>query len=226
MSQPLASFMEKLTREVTEGMQVARRVRLMSEGTVFESWEPVQGIAPEEWARDAETLVQALLPELPKRRVQLTFVAEDSAGATVATLLRTVTGQNPSAQDLGTQNGAKALADALAAIGKTMDATLETARKVMEFQSSQIDKLHTQLGEAHELFMAIRKAELENTEQESAASKILMEQVQNAAPLMMELLGHWATKTIQEGAKKTATAAIAGAGTGAAPPNGAGVQAS
>lgn len=193
MSQQLAVFMEKLTREVTEGMQAPRRVRLMCEGTVFETWEPIVGVGldPDAWARDAETLVQALLPELPKRRVQLTFVAEDSAGASMGTLLRTVTGQNPSAQDLGTQNGAKALADAIAGVAKTMDAVLESARKMLEFQSVQLDRKDQQLAECHELFVAIKKVELESGEQENAVGRIMTEQVQQALPLLMQLAEHW-----------------------------------
>jgi hypothetical protein len=211
MSQQLVIFIEKLTREVSEGGQTCRRVRLMSEGTVFETWEPVHGsgLEPEQWARDAETLVQALIPELPKRRVQLTFVAEDSSGATISTQLRTVTGQNASAQDLGTQNGAKALADAIASVGKTMDATLETARKIMEFQQQTIEQQATQLSEAHELFMAIRKAELESTDQDNVASRIIMEQVQSAAPLLMTLLENWATRQPAKAVAQVAAAATA-----------------
>lgn len=192
MSQ-LVAFMDKLVREVTEGMQAARRVRLMCEGTVFETWEPIQGVGlePEVWARDAETLIQALIPELPKRRVQLTFVAEDSAGASLATMLRTVTGQNASAQDLGTQNGAKALADAIASVAKTADAVLESARKMLDFQSSQLELKDKQLAECHELFMAIKKVELEAGEQENAVTKIMGEQLQQAMPLLMTLAEHW-----------------------------------
>lgn len=191
----LAAFMEKLTREVTEGQQCARRVRLMCEGTVFETWEPIQGasIDPELWARDAETLVQALIPELPKRRVQLTFIAEDSAGGSLSTMLRTVTGQNASAQDLGTQNGAKALADAIASVAKTADAVLESARKMLDFQSSQLELKDRQLAECHELFMAIKKVELEHGETENAVGRIMGEQLQQAMPLLMQLAEHWVT---------------------------------
>lgn len=195
MSQQLQVFMEKLLREVTEGQSVPRKVRLICEGTTFETWEPIHGagIEPDSWARDAEAIVQALVPELPKRRVQLSFIAEDSQGATLQTLLRTVTGQNANAQDLGTQNGAKALADAIASVGKTMDATLESARKVMEFQAQQIEKLHDNLSEAHELFMSIRKVELEGDVQDNAASRIMVEQLQQAAPSLLAILQHWAT---------------------------------
>jgi hypothetical protein len=188
----LGVFMEKLLREVQEGQACARRVRLICEGTTFETWEPIQavGIDAEVWARDAETLVQALLAELPKRRVQLSFIAEDSAGATLATVLRTVTGQNPNAQDLGTQNGAKALADAIASVAKTTDFVGEMARKMLDYQAGVIDRQNAQLFEYHELFMAVKKAELEQEEQGSAAGKIMTEQLTQAAPLLMQLLEH------------------------------------
>lgn len=194
MSQQLQIWCEKLKREVTEGVPMAEKIRLMTvgEGTVWETWR-VGEIDPAQWASDAEALIQAVIAELPKRRMQLTFVAEDAAGGTIANLVRSVTGTNPSAQDMGTQNGAKALADALASIGKTMDATLETARKVMEFQSTQLEKLHGQLAEYHEVFMTIKKVELESEEQQSAAGKIMVEQLQQAMPLVMKLVEHWAT---------------------------------
>ena len=194
MSQQLTVFMEKLVREVQEGQAAARRVRLICEGTTFETWEPIQnaGIVPEEWATQAEALVSALQTELPKRRVQLSFIAEDSTGATLSTVLRTVTGQNANAQDLGTQNGAKALADAIASVAKTTDFVGEMARKMLQYQSEQIEKLSSQLAEAHELFMNIKKAELEANETQNAAAGIMLEQVQNAAPLLLQLLENWA----------------------------------
>lgn len=215
MSQ-LVAFMEKLVREVTDGMQAARRVRLMCEGTVFETWEPIQnaGIEPDVWARDAETLIQALIPELPKRRVQLTFVAEDSQGASLATMLRTVTGQNASAQDLGTQNGAKALADAIASVAKTADAILESARKMLDFQAAQLERKDAQLAEAHELFMAIKKVELEAGEQENAVTRIMGEQLQQAMPLLMMLGENWvknSAKTTNGGTLATVVTSANGA---------------
>lgn len=187
-----SQFMEKLVHEVTEGQQCARRVRLMCEGTVFETWEPIQGgnIDPEVWGNDAETLIQALLPELPKRRLQLSIIAEDGAGASMATLLHTVTGQNASAQDLGTQNGAKALADGIASVAKTADAVLDSARRMLDYQQTIIDKQNQQLFDYHELFMAVKKADLDDQEQGNAVTKIIGEQVKDAAPMLLALLEH------------------------------------
>jgi len=218
MSQQLQQWCEKLKREVTEGAAMARRIRLMivGEGTIFETWEPVAELEPAQFASDAEQLIAALIIELPKRRVQLVFQAEDSGGAAVANVLRTVTGQNAQAQDLGTQNGAKALADAMTAVGKLMADTLAQASKVMDKQAERIDKQDETIADFHEFFMAIRKAELENTEQESAASKIMMEQVQQAGPMIMALIQHWATNPATKQGLGSAVAAAANAATNGA----------
>lgn len=217
MSQQLQQWCEKLKREVTEGAPMARRIRLMvvGEGTVFETWEPVAELEPAQFASDAEQLIVALIAELPKRRVQLVFQAEDSGGAVVANVLRTVTGQNAQAQDLGTQNGAKALADAMTAVGKLMEHTLQQASKMLEMQAARIDKQDETVADFHEFFMAIRKAELETTEQESAASKIMMEQVQQAGPMIMSLIQHWATNPGKQGLSGAVAAAANAATNGA-----------
>ncbi len=208
-----SNFMDKLVREVVEGQACARRVRLICEGTTFETWEPILGVDmnPDQWGADAETLLAALVTELPKRRVQLSFIAEDSTGATLSTLMHTVTGQNASAQDLGTQNGAKALADSIASIAKTMDAVGDSARKMLAFQSEQLEKVHGTLFEYHELFMAIRKVELEQTEESSAVGKIMVEQVQQAGPLLMALLEHWVKSPNKPPAVAASVAAAAAA---------------
>jgi hypothetical protein len=216
MSQQLQTWFEKLKREVTEGVPAAKRVRLMTvgEGTIFDTWEPVSEIDAAQWASDAESLIQMLLPELPKRRVQLIFVAEDHVGASVSNLIRSVSGTNPNAQDLGTQNGAKALADAMTAVGKLQEATLAQAHKMMEFQAQQLEKAQEAIADAHEFFMAIRKAELDHTEQESAASRIMMEQVSQAGPMLMTMLQHWATNP-KQGLSGVAAAAANAATNGA-----------
>jgi hypothetical protein len=217
MSQQLQIWCEKLKREVTEGVPMARRIRLMTagEGTVWETWEISPELEPAQWASDAEALIAMLVVELPKRRVQLVFAAEDAAGATVANLVRSVNGQNASAQDLGTQNGAKALAEAIASLAKTTDAVLETARKMMQFQADQLEKAHGFVADAHEVLMAIKKAELETEVQDGAASKIMMEQVSQAAPLLMQMLQHWATSPPKPQSLGGVAAAAAAATNGA-----------
>lgn len=195
MSLQLQTWLEKLKKEVTDGAPMARRVRLctVGDGTIWQQWEPLSELDAAQWAQEAEALLAGLKTELPKRRVQLVFQAEDHGGATISNLIRSVTGENPQAQDLGTANGPKALADAMVSIQKLMDATLESARKWTQFQTEHNEKLQDQLSEYHELFMSIKKVELESEEQGSAVNKIMLEQVQSAAPMLMQLLQHWAT---------------------------------
>lgn len=218
MSQQLQQWCEKLKREVTAGAAMARRIRLMivGEGVVFETWEPVAELDATQWASEAENLITALLPELPKRRIQLVFQAEDAGGATVANVLRTVTGQNAQAQDLGTQNGAKALADAMTAVGKLMEHTLQQASKMLEMQAARIDKQDETVADFHEFFMAIRKAELETNEQESAASKIMMEQVSQAGPMIMAVIQNMIANSNNKQGLGGAVAAAANAATNGA----------
>lgn len=221
MSQQLTQWMQKLCKEITEGVPAARRVRLQSDGQVFETWEPIVGpdsvvADPAEWAKDAETLLTVLKAELPKRRCQLMFIAEDASGGTISTVMRTVMGDNPAASDLGTQNGAKALADALASVAKTMDATLQSSQKVMEFLVSYIEKLHGEQADHHEFFMAIRKAELENAQEESAVKSILVEQLKQFGPLAADLAAHLLEKAQKSSAAKAALKGAAEAVTEAA----------
>ena len=190
---------------------MARRIRLMTggEAQIWHTWEPVAELDPAQFAEEAESLVSALVLELPKRRVQLVFCAEDHGGGSVSQVLRSVTGQNAAAQDLGTQNGAKALADAMTAVGKLMESTLAQAMKMMDFQAQRIESQDETLHEFHELFMAVRKAELETTEQESAAGKMFMEQAQQLAPAVMSMFQHWMANQGKQGLGASSAAAAA-----------------
>ncbi len=211
MSQQLQVWCEKLQKEVTEGVPLAVRIKLMTvdTGTVFETWEPVSSLSPADWAADAEALLSSLKIELPKRRVSLVFVAEAASGSQVANHLRGIVGENPQAQDLGTQNGAKALADAMTAVQKLQTATLDEARKMLEFQAQQLERCRAEVDSSHEFFMAIRQAELESTENESAFNKVMTEQLQGALPLIMQVVQHWATSPGKGLSGATAAAAAA-----------------
>lgn len=207
----LQTWCEKLKREITEGAPMARRIRLMTAGEaqIWHTWEPVKELDSVQFSEEAESLIAALTLEFPKRRVQLVLSAEDHSGASVAQVLRSVTGQNAAAQDLGTQNGAKALADAMTAVGKLMESTLSQAMKMMEFQAQRIESQDETLHDFHELFMAIRKAELEVTEQESVAGKMFMEQAQQLAPAVMSMFQHWMANQGKQGLGASSAAAAA-----------------
>lgn len=211
MSQELTVWVEKLKKEVTEGTPMARRIRLMTagEGTIWATWEPVSELVPAEWAAEAEALLTSLKFELPKKRVQVVFVAEDHGGASISNKPRTITGENANAQDLGTQNGAKALADAMTQVGKLMETTLEQARKMLDWQATRLDAVSKELSESHEVIMAIKKAEIETDEHENATSRVLVEQVQQASPLLLQAFQHWITTQANKGLGGVAAAAAA-----------------
>lgn len=208
-SQSLQIWAEKVMREVEEGAPMARRIRLQGEGQVFETWEPVQGMKPHEWISEVEPLLDSLADELPKRRCQLVFSSEDDKGNPLGQCFVSVTGKNTSIQDMGTQNGAKALSESLGSVAKTMEFVMKQARDMLEFQAVQLEKAYDQNQEFVALFQAMQKLDLENGEQESVASRVLVEQIQQASPLLMQLVQHWMTDKAQKGLGGVAAAAAA-----------------
>lgn len=207
----LQLWAEKQMREVTEGVKPARRIVLTSESMTWEKWEPVLGLDPVQWTREVEQFLDVMCEELPKRKVQLTFTAEDETGATLATHLRTVTGRNQAAADLGTQAGAKALADGIASIAKTCDAVLVTARNMMEFQSAQLSKREEDLQrreedlrKAHELIAMIQKIEAEDGLTSNPVAEALAGHINEGAPIALQAIQYWLSKRGEEAAAANA----------------------
>jgi hypothetical protein len=219
--QQLLAFAEKWMREIETDAPVARRIKLAFEGTLFETWEPIIKQDPAAWCSEVETLIVSWQEELPKRRCQLTFTVEDQHGAVLATLIRSEQGKNATMQDLGTNNGAKALADAMASIQKTAEATMKMCRDACEFYSSELSKAHDRLNkqvdqnqEWAELFQALQKAEVEGHEQENALTKVLTEEVGKSMPMLVQLAQHWALSA------RNGKGPLAAAAAAAATPNG------
>jgi hypothetical protein len=229
----LQNWADKQMREVTEGVRPPARIVLTSEGVTWERWEPVMGLDPAEWTRATESYLDALADELPKRKVQLTFSAEDATGATLSTFLRTITGRNQAAADLGTQAGAKALADGIASIAKTTDAVLLTARNMMEFMGDQIRKREEDLSlrekdlrEAHALIAMIQKIEAEEGTASNPVAGALAKHIDDAAPMALQAVSYWLQKRQDEltekakAAAKTAVAVVTNPAGSPAPTNG------
>jgi hypothetical protein len=97
----------------------------------------------------------------------------------------------------------------MTSVGKLMESTLEQARKMLEFQSAQLEKAQDNINDAHEFFMAIRQAELSHTEQDSAASQMMMEQVKTAGPMVMQMIQHIVANASKQGLGGSAAAAAA-----------------
>jgi hypothetical protein len=221
--QQLVVFAAKWMREIEEGGPVARRIKLAFEGTLFETWEPILNQDPQLWCAEVETLIVSWLDELPKRRCQLTFTVEDNAGNVLATLIRSEQGKNAGMQDLGTNNGAKALADAMASIQKTAEATMKMCRDACEFYSSELQKAHDRLNKSTdqnqewaELFQKLQQAELERADTDNALTKVLTEEVGKSMPMLMQVAQHLAMKGLNGSGKGPLAAAAAAAAT----PNG------
>ena len=210
---PFEVWAEKVMREVEEGGRCAKRITLTGDGHTYETWEPVMGLEPAKWCQDAETLVAMLTEELPAKRIQLVFTAETEGGAVLSTHLKTVTGRNKNAADLGTQAGAKALADSIASVAKTTDFVLQMAQRMMEFQAKMLEaregelaKRDSDLRDAHALIAMVQKIEIEEGLQGNAVSSMLIEQLKEAAPLGLQLVQHLLEKNQ---AAKAAAAAVA-----------------
>lgn len=209
MSSALQIWAERLMREVPESGSVARRIRMVVDGNVIETWDPVLGLNAADWVREVDAVREALLEELPKRRVPCVFTGEDASGTALSQHYTNITGKNANAQDLGTQNGAKALADALASVAKTSDAVLAQARNMMDFQAAQLEKKDEQIFEYAELFRAIQKLELEQGETENAVQKMLLTQLESAGPVALQALSMFMERSHQT---KLAAAAAAANG--------------
>jgi hypothetical protein len=192
MNQQVAIFAQKhMGREIQEGVPYARRIALTIEGQPIERWEPVSELDPGQWCEELRTLLDQLADELPKKRCQVVLTAEDVNGGTLGQCLTNVQGRNASIQDLGTQNGAKALSDAMQSTAKTMDSVLKMARDMMDFQAGQLEKYAKQNHDFVELFQALQKIQVDDEKQESAVSALLLEHVKEASPLIMALAQKW-----------------------------------
>jgi hypothetical protein len=223
----LEIWAEKQMKEVTDGVRPCARIVLTSDNITWEKWEPIVGLDPKQWCAEAEALLNALAEELPKRRVQMTFTAEDMTGATLATHLRSVQGKNQQAADLGTQAGAKALADGIASIQKTAEATLNMAREMMQFQADQMKRLEgdlvqrgDELRKAHELLAMIQKIEIEEGITQNPVGEALAAHVNEAAPLALQAIQYWLEKRQAELVAAAAKKAPKPMAAAAAPTNG------
>jgi hypothetical protein len=92
---------------------------------------------------------------------------------------------------------------------------LAQARNMMDWQAAQLERYGRENLEFVELFQALQKADLEQGEQSSAASQILVEQLRDAGPLLMAL-GQAYIQKMQSAPAKVATSAVGAAVNGKA----------
>jgi hypothetical protein len=188
----LKSWAERVIRVVESGA-TAKRIRLTTDGNVWHTWEaPFPSV--DDWTQEAEDMLIALAEELPTRRVSMTFTAEDGAGAVLSTTLKSVTGKNKVAAELGANQHAKAQADAMASLAATMETILRLARLQCETSGTQLEKQAQQIHDLIELNRARQEASLLEENQSSNAQAKLVEQFTEAAPMLLQALGSAMTK--------------------------------
>jgi len=188
----LKAWAERVIRVVENGA-TAKRIRLTTDGNVWETWEaPFPPI--DEWVQGAEDLLLVLAEELPTRRVPVTFTAEDGAGAVLSTLPKSITGKNKVAAELGQNQHAKAQADAMASLAATMETILRLARLQCETSGTQLEKQAQQIYDLVELARAKQDAELLQSNESTDAQQKLVQQFTDAAPMLLQALGSAMTK--------------------------------
>jgi hypothetical protein len=205
MSSSLQQWAERWINVVTEGGTTASRIVLTSEGQKWETWER-PFTKPEDWAREAEALMSTLCEELPARKIQLMFTAEEAAGGILAQFPKSIIGKNKAAAEIGSQAGAKALSDALAACATTMDAILKSAAQWVTTMAVRTDADSEEIRALHDLLRAKREEEALATEQDSAVKTILVEQLKGLGPLISSGAELWMEKKKSELAKKAPSA--------------------
>lgn len=216
----LETWASKLFGVVSESGSTARRIRLTSDGQTWDTWD-APFATPAEWAKEAESLLNALTSELPVRRISMVFTAEDATGAVLSQLPRSVMGTNKQAAEIGTHGGAKALAEALASVAHTMDDVLKAAREQLNTQGERIRADAEEIRALHELYRAQRERDLLEQVNSGAVDEFVQEQLKQGVPLALEAFGAWLDSYKKTAATKAASKTIASATKAAPAVNGA-----
>lgn len=205
MSSTLQQWAEKWINVVSEGGTMAKRITLTSEGQKWETWEhPFP--KPEDWAREAEAMLSNLCEELPTRKITMMFTAEEAAGGILSQMPKSILGKNKAASEIGSQAGAKALSDALAACATTMDAILKSAAQWVGVMATRTENDAEEIRALHDLLRAHREQEAVAEEQEGAVKTIIVEQLKGLGPLLTAGAELWMEKKKTELAKKAPSA--------------------
>jgi hypothetical protein len=205
MSSTLQQWAEKWINVVSEGGTIAKRITLTSEGQKWETWEHPFPKA-EDWAREAEAMLSNLCEELPPRKHTMMFTAEEAAGAILSQMPKSIIGKNKGASEIGSQAGAKALSDALAACATTMDAILKSAAAWVATTTTRTESDAEEIRALHDLLRAKREEEALAVEQDGAVKAIIVEQLKGLGPIVNTGLELWMEKRKQELVKKAPSA--------------------
>jgi hypothetical protein len=181
----LIQWAERGFKTVSENGTRWQSVRLTSDGQTWMTWD-APFLEPAAWAQEAAELLDQLAAEFPVKRCALLFTAEDSTGGIIAQHPHSVMGRNKQAAEFGAQGASKAMSEAMRSLAETMDAVLKTARDQMAAQSLRIEADQEEIRALHDLMRAQREAEAVAVDQSNAVSDILIGQLKEAGPLVMQ----------------------------------------
>jgi len=179
----IRAFVEKGFKTVEQNGQHWVRLRLTSDGQLWQTWEKPFP-APEEFQTEITALFENLSEELPVRRHTMTLTAEDGAGGVLAMLPHSITGKNKAAQELGQQGAAKAFSDAMRSLAETLDMVARSARDQLSAQNQRIQDDQEEIRALHELLREHRAAEALQAESSGAVSEMLVSTLKDAGPLL------------------------------------------
>lgn len=157
MNLSFAAWVKRISRDLEAGGTVVRRVRfeLVDEGTVIQVWDIEDLSDADAFVTEVEELIAALAEDWPARRHRTQFVAEDGAGGTRGTYPRSIHGRNKEALAKPSAD-LKAQTDAMAALTRTMQFTLEMANSQLEVTRNVITAQGNAFAQQTELIIALR----------------------------------------------------------------------
>lgn len=204
----LETWAERQFREVEQDGSGTVKVRLVAAdgGSTWEVWDQPFP-SPQQFAEEAEALLQELAIEWPPKVVQVLFVAEGQDGSVRSQHPKSIRGKNKEAK-AGLINGeSKALSDAMEAQSRTMTRILDSA-------NAQIDVLTKTVREqsetVHGLLEFVRESKmadaLRDQEQKDVVAD-LIEKGSEVLPVLLEMIAARGGNNPVAGAAKAAAVA-------------------
>lgn len=163
-----------------------KRIRCQTDTQILDTWDaPFAG--RETWCDEAEALIAAHAEQLPVRRHAILFTAEDSGGTILSQCTTHCMGRNKDAAEIGVNNGAKALTDAMNGIAQTVNTVLGTARQQCESLGKTVETLSEQVQDLVELHKAKTEKEIAETEMGSQVASMFIQKLDEFGPPLLEL---------------------------------------
>lgn len=204
--QAIRDWVEKGFKTVEQNGSHWVRLRLTSEGQLWQTWDKPFP-TPEEFQTAIAALFETLSEELPVRRHTMTLTAEDGAGGVLATTLHSIMGKNKQAQELGANGATKAFADAMRSLAETLDMVAKSARDQLSAQNHRIQEDAEEIRALHTLLREHRASELLEGQSSGAVTEALVEQLKGAGPVLMGVAELLIERAKSRAASAPATAA-------------------